>query len=163
MNKQEMIEKLKKNEKPFALLSKEEQDFLISLPDNTLECLQEWVPITWKLITQICWESRSSLSTNTFRIKPDYKPEPEKLSDSDIDKLVELHLDEHLFRKYTKTGLVFYRHPIILGPDEITGKKADKIILTRLDRYIERMLPTLYEMLTKIEGRRVLVDGAVPK
>ena len=66
----DIIEKLKQNEKPFGLLSKEEQELLKKVEfENRLFYSPEkgWV------------NDRDSYTGNaqTFRIKPDYQPEPE--------------------------------------------------------------------------------------
>ena len=67
-----MIEKLKKNEKQFVLLSPEEQAFLKSLPENTIEFLLDANYVKWELLI-----SPGFTPMSTYRIKSDYQPKPE--------------------------------------------------------------------------------------
>lgn len=63
----DMIEKLKKNEKPFGLLSKEEQ-----------ECLKDVEVINLEHFQDGKWEQSFALLDHlTYRINPDYQSEPE--------------------------------------------------------------------------------------
>ena len=61
----------------------------------------------------------------------------------------------------TNTGLMFRGHSVLLGPS-IFNRKADKLVLTNLDRYIKKHDPHLYKMITDTNGHDTLVDGAVP-
>jgi len=68
MNK-ELIEKLKHNEKPFGLLSEEEQ-----------ECLKKVGYKNCQIFDEEGWKDKKGskfYSSSTYRIKPDYNPEPE--------------------------------------------------------------------------------------
>jgi len=68
MNK-DLIEKLKKNEMPFGLLTKEEQ-----------KCLKEVGKEYCQYFDGSKWNSRGGtlfILDATYRIKPDYQPEPE--------------------------------------------------------------------------------------
>ena len=70
MNK-ELIEKLKRNEKPFGLLSKEEKE---CIRKAGMENVQYYNGDNW--INKPC--AYPDLFTHsTYRIKPDYQPEPE--------------------------------------------------------------------------------------
>ena len=73
-----LINRLKNNTKPMILLTQEEQDFLKSLPDNTLECLQTVIPISWSVIKYINWNTLFNNTINTFRIKKDYISKPKE-------------------------------------------------------------------------------------
>ena len=65
-----LIQRLKNNTKPMILLTQEEQDFLKSLPDNTLEYLQtNSHHASWLLIGSINWNTLFNDTINTFRIK----------------------------------------------------------------------------------------------
>ena len=68
----DMIEKLKKNKMAFVLFEPEEQKLLKSLPENTIECLLDKPMEQWNLMFQPNFNR-----LNTYRIKSDYKPEPE--------------------------------------------------------------------------------------
>lgn len=75
----ELIERMKKNERPYVLLSEEERKCLLSLPKDTIECLQststadepEWIVIP-------IFRGRNSDGMSTYRIKADYQPKPEE-------------------------------------------------------------------------------------
>ena len=56
------------------------------------------------------------------------------------------------------TGLRFSGHPIFLGPLP-NGHKADKIVLTRLDRFLRKHFPFLINF---GEQKETLVNGANP-
>ena len=56
------------------------------------------------------------------------------------------------------TGLRFSGHPIFLGPLP-NGHKADKIVLTRLDRFLRKHFPFLINF---GEQKETLVNGAIP-
>ena len=74
-----LINRLKNNTKPMILLTQEEQDFIKSLPNNTLECLQNFIPISWSLlIDQIDWKSSWNKTITTLRIKKDYISKPKE-------------------------------------------------------------------------------------
>ncbi|KKN45289.1 hypothetical protein LCGC14_0684420 [marine sediment metagenome] len=57
----------------------------------------------------------------------------------------------------TDTGLRFKGHPVLLGPSPISGGKADKMTLTRLDRFLRKHFPFLLDF---GEQRETLVNGA---
>ena len=67
----EMIEKLKNNLAKFRCLPAEDQDFLKSLPPESVQFLTEWGG----------WLATGSFGTlmpvGIYRIAPDYQPEPE--------------------------------------------------------------------------------------
>lgn len=67
MNKKELIEKLKKNERPFGLLSKEEQKTLeeVGYKNRMLYSGLEWIDNWTDVIDE----------TNVYCIKSDYDPE----------------------------------------------------------------------------------------
>ena len=70
-----MIEKLKKNEKPFGLLEPEEQAMIKDMMcgGHTLKYIGEkWIALI-ALDASCCYPVKSA----TYAIKPDYKPEPE--------------------------------------------------------------------------------------
>ena len=74
----DMIEKLKKNEIPFGLLSSEEQECLVEVKRHNC---------TNYLESKLWTNCSGGLFANTvvYRIKPDYQPEP-KLVDCEIYK-----------------------------------------------------------------------------
>jgi len=77
MNDNELIEKLKNNKKPVVLNTPEEQNFLQSIPSKYLLCLQLGKTEKWERCSgKIMWDSDINY-IYTFRIAPDYKPEPE--------------------------------------------------------------------------------------
>ena len=59
----------------------------------------------------------------------------------------------------TDTGLKFKGYPVLLGPNPITGCKADKLTLTRLDRFLRKHFPFLINF---GEQKETLVNGAIP-
>ncbi len=59
----------------------------------------------------------------------------------------------------TDTGLKFKGHPVLLGPDPINGNAADKLTLTRLDRFLRKYFPFLLDF---GPPRKTLVTGALP-
>lgn len=59
----------------------------------------------------------------------------------------------------TDTGLRFKGHPVLLGPSPITGSKADRMTLTRLDRLLRKHFPFLIDFGPL---KNVLVNGASP-
>jgi len=59
----------------------------------------------------------------------------------------------------TDTGLRFKGHPILLGPSPITNQTADRLTLTRLDRFLRKHFPFL---LGFRQTKEILVMGAVP-
>jgi hypothetical protein len=58
------------------------------------------------------------------------------------------------------TGLRFKGHPVLLGPSPITGHKANKLTLTRLDRFLRKHFPFLIDFVG--ERKETLVNGAIP-
>lgn len=92
-----LINELKKNERPFGLLSKEEQECLRSIPK--LLCYQStgnWLEIKPEYFIE-----------TTYCIPPDYQPEPEfvktkiELSKSIPQKLVIYYYGERLLHEIT--------------------------------------------------------------
>ena len=65
----ELIEKLKKNEKPFGLLDPEEQKYLKKVGINN--CRIFFIQNEWSMA------GGSFIAFYTYAIKPDYQPEPE--------------------------------------------------------------------------------------
>ena len=65
----ELIEKLKKNEKPFGLLTLEEQECLRKIGIKNCLYYSSGIP-NWQIPAGFA-------NGQTYRIKPDYKPEPE--------------------------------------------------------------------------------------
>jgi len=66
----DLIEKLKKNEKPFGLLTLEEQECLDKVGKQN--CLVYTNSGKWENAAKCSFQSG-----NTYAIKPDYQPEPE--------------------------------------------------------------------------------------
>lgn len=56
------------------------------------------------------------------------------------------------------TGLYTHGHGVFLGPTN-NGQKADKLALTRLDRFIKRNMPKIYDSMSTDGGP--IVDGAI--
>jgi len=77
----ELIEKLKKNEKPLGLLSEEERELIKELNNNG-EHIVDWYHIVHGWIH----ESRSWLLCNdkTYRIRPDWQPDQPHFKMGDI-------------------------------------------------------------------------------
>jgi len=59
----------------------------------------------------------------------------------------------------TDTGLRFKGHPVLLGPSPITNQAADKLTLTRLDRFLRKHFPFLLDF---GQTKETLVIGAMP-
>lgn len=59
------------------------------------------------------------------------------------------------------TGLRFRGHAVLLGPSLITGRAADKLALTRLDRFLRKHFPFLIDF-RREPSRETLVIGALP-
>jgi len=58
------------------------------------------------------------------------------------------------------TGVRFKGHPVLLGSTK-SGRKADKLVLTRLDRFLKRHLPE--DIIESIEdpATGTIVKGAL--
>ena len=75
-----IIQQLKKNEKPFGLMSEEMQEKLKSIPGKDIECLQTANGKLWTTCEQgIAWNSQANTSTCTYRLRDDYKDELETI------------------------------------------------------------------------------------
>lgn len=62
------------------------------------------------------------------------------------------------------TGLTFVGYPVLLGArnDGLVPKLAECLILTRLDRYLFKFCRSMYEGMCDREGRKTIVEGAMP-
>ncbi len=85
----DMIEKLKENQAKFYKLEPEEQAFLKSLPDDSIQIMQDggdWYGL----------QSPNFEKYNRYRISPDYKPEPVNLIIGRDYKITPIHVDGNL-------------------------------------------------------------------
>ena len=63
--------------------------------------------------------------------------------------------------KLVYTGLSFKGHKVFLAPTS-TGKQADKLVLTQLDKFIKSNMPLIYEII-RDETTGTAVEGALNK
>jgi len=61
--------------------------------------------------------------------------------------------------KIVDTGITFKGYPVLLGPRNIDHNKADKFVLTQLDRFLRKHFPSLYYL---VANGKTFVRGALP-
>ena len=72
-----IIKELMENEKPFGLMSKEMQEKLKACKHTDIECLQSEKHVVWHICGSNLELNDVNNYTNTFRLRSDYKEEPE--------------------------------------------------------------------------------------
>lgn len=78
MNEQEIVERLKKNEKPFGLLLDDEQNYLNKV---LKKYIRGYYGDDWNIPLSI-------VKHITYQLVPDYQPEPLKTEDDDVEIII---------------------------------------------------------------------------
>jgi hypothetical protein len=87
--KQEIIEALKSNEKPFVLLPAEQQAAIMEANKNDgLMCLQDGIKEEWSNVV-VDWNFGVNWN-NSYRLRPDYQLESEIVDKYDMLRLVDI-------------------------------------------------------------------------